>query len=250
MTTTAVREYPMLFSQQFIPKLLDGTKTQTRRPFRPQPPDYIDSLHGNDLRGRAPYDLEHPETGDIIGYGFQDDNDVFYKIPYRVGDVIWVRETWRMASINYTLPESQFYTIQFRNFGVLPHPQPSRELFERLLPSDSILFNNGKTGFGIWRPSIHMPRWAARIFLRVTELRVERLQELSSIYDVEAEGIDVAGLIEGFEIESDYAEGDEPDDFRQAAVERFAKDWDTIYPKYPWKNNPWVSVTAFELVKP
>src|SRR5690349_5366428 len=101
----------MLFSQQFIPKLLSGEKTQTRRPFNPQPPSYIDELHGNDLRGRAPYPLEHPETGAVIGYGFQDDNDMFYRVPCRVGDVIWVRETWRIASINHNLNGSQFYTI-------------------------------------------------------------------------------------------------------------------------------------------
>jgi len=121
------------------------------------------------------------------------------------GDLLWVRETWaRHASgVDYAA-----------DFAAVSRPQA-----------------------GPWRPSIHMPRWASRITLRITDIRVERLQDISED-DARAEGCDPARWI------------DETDVGMEGYREGFAKLWNKINGPGAWEENPWVWVVAFERVKP
>lgn len=249
MPETAVREKPILFSSPMVQAILDGRKTQTRRIIKPQPPSHIDVLHGHDLRGRAPYDLEHSETGGVIGYGFHDDSDVLYKFPYGpVGSRLWVRERWRVASINHSIPVAQFYTIQFANFGVLPHPQPEQSLFAPLAASEAWAMGETGTGFGKWRPSIHMPRWASRITLEITDIRVQRLQEISE-EDAIAEGIQIGQGLCGENVYWDYGDNESRSPLKFGAVDSFYTLWESINGEGSWDLNPWLWALTFKVLK-
>ena len=139
--------------------------------------------------------------------------------PCENGDILWVRETW--------------------------HKDVGRYMYQANYSNDEKFYRNGREVTLRWHPSIHMPREAARIFLRVKDVRVERLQEITEEQAVK-EGC-AAGRIEitcgpwGVE--------DDPDEW--TAVEDFRRAWnDTIkiadFDKYGWDANPWVWVIEFE----
>lgn len=137
------------------------------------------------------------------------------KVPYRPGDILYVRETWAAWS---------------RTYGAVP------VLYYKA---------DGDAPDGIkWRPSIHMPREAARIFLRVTDVRVERLQDITE-EQARAEGaIDNRHFLHSPDNEYETL---------HSAREHFAGIWDsTIKPAdhdlYGWDANPWVWVIEFEQI--
>ena len=142
------------------------------------------------------------------------------RIPYAPGDILWVRETWMpCASIDSFLTDTNLYAYK----------------------ADYV---DGDTP-GKWRPSIHMPKEAARLFLRVTDVRVERVQDIS-VEDVVAEG---AGGVDN-EIRN-------PDPNTHESIRAwnrgwaqhvFSKRWDTRSAKrgYGWDSNPFVWVVSFE----
>lgn len=211
-----IKERPILFSAPMVRAIIDGMKTQTRRIVKPQPPSYIDELHGNDLRGRAPYRLDDNETGAVLGSGFQDDNDVFYKCPYGIpGDRLWVRECWGL-------------------FDTQPSDGPERAyVYYRATDGD-----DRDLRYQLWRPSIHMPRWASRITLEVVGVRVERVQDISEA-DAEAEGFERTFAADG----SEYGAG------LTTATEAFAALWSKITGPASWSENPWVWVVEFRRIE-
>jgi hypothetical protein len=134
------------------------------------------------------------------------------KSPHKAGDILWVRETW--GSYSDTTP---YY------------------LYRADYPADAIGFwheheHINWCDFPKWRPSIHMPREAARLFLRVTDVRVQRVQDITSS-DIEQEGVDTEGLNTGEEWK--YA---------------FSQLWDSINAKrgYGWDVNPFCWAYTFE----
>lgn len=245
MQKIATREKPILFSGEMVRAIRDGRKTQTRRIINPQPPLYIDELHGNELRNRAPYELEHPETGCIVGSGFFDDDDLAYKCPFgRHGDELWVRETWAVHGCLYDdLPPRGIHgsvkggawkdgdSIWYAADGENPTPATG-SCKQR----------------GRWRVSIHMPRWASRIQLLITDVQVERLNDITE-EDAKAEGTSCR---------SDLAwgglYGTDPDTMPAWAVDHghrygFREIWEQINGEGSWDANPWVWVVGFENVK-
>jgi hypothetical protein len=155
----SIREKPILFSAPMVRAILEGKKTQTRRIVKPQPPEWINELHGNELSKRAPYHIEDDEQR-VFGWGFQDDHDRYYKFPYgKLGDRLWVRETHCQYGDGY------IYRADYGQFTPI---------------SDGI--------GGPWKPSIHMPRKASRINLEIESVRVEGLNDISEA-DAKAEGI-------------------------------------------------------------
>lgn len=151
-------ERPILFSARDVRALLDRLKTQDRRPVMPQP---VDPYTGRDLPAGA-----RPDSLPACPYG----------VP---GDRLWVRETFasyredgpsRPATASYVvLPDGTQVYRSGETYAPLPEYAPGS--------SDGIK----------WRPSIHMPRWAARLVLEVTSVRVERLQAITEA-DAVAEG--------------------------------------------------------------
>ncbi|MEN9419703.1 MAG: hypothetical protein RI988_3324 [Pseudomonadota bacterium] len=218
-----MKERPILFSAPMVRALLAGTKTQTRREVKV--PGVKSNLWGGPLnyRGvaivRADVDyLSVPGVGSVF-------------CPYgQPGDRLWVREAWDF------IPEGDSGTPSCA--GIRYWADAGYEL--RTPPSN---YNPMLYGKERVRPSIHMPRWASRITLEVTGVRVERLQDISEA-DAQAEGVTPkwepgcsGRLMEAFGGFS----------FRPAAS-AYAELWEQINGPGSWDANPWVWVVEFKRV--
>jgi hypothetical protein len=140
------------------------------------------------------------------------------------GDRLWVRETW--ARLYPTEPAHLLYRADFEpRYGAWEQDDTPRHTIR----------------VESWRPSIHMPRWASRITLELTSVRVERLQDISE-EDAWTEGVTrVRGDLFGVEglvpFEHHYPQ------------DAFAALWHVVNPKHPWNSNPWVWVLGFKRVE-
>lgn len=219
---TAIKERPILMNAEMVRAVLEDRKTNTRRIVKPQPPSYIDELHGYELRKRAPYTLEDFETGCVVGYGFEDDNDVLYKLPYgRVGDRLWVRETF-CEMVERHRPPQFVYRADTSADG-----EECRLDFVRC-------------GYPYqWKPSIHMPREASRVTLEIVKARVERLQDISE-EDAIAEGCP------GFYSPARVAGGEIVGPDGQDPIEQFRELWERINGAGSWARNDWVWAISFK----
>ena len=222
---------------------MEGRKTQTRRVVNPQPPEYINELHGGELSKRVPYSLEDYETGCVLGQGFEDDQGVLYKCPYGVpGDRLWVREAWRPI-------EKRDGTdgVEYRCDGVFRPIENTADAADAWLavrrPEEQWPSRKPVK----WRPSIHMPRWASRLLLEVTGIRVERVQDIS-VDDCFAEGIECPHCPLGG--------GDGPcvDVFKEFgtlwdSINADRKDKDGNRLPYAWKDNPFIWVISYKMLE-
>ena len=189
---------PILFSGEMVRAILDGRKTQTRRVVKPQPTGgYLGFINE-----RLKHWFRHEPRSIEIG------------CPYgRPGDTLWVRETW--ASHKY-----------------MDDTKPSEfTAGAQMLPVWYRADNVQSDERGKWRPSIFMPRWASRITLRVVDVRVETLWDMT-VSKMTAEGV--------AEIENDDKHPLTP----------FITLWDSINADrgHAWYTNPWVWVVEFEVV--
>jgi hypothetical protein len=203
-------EHPILFSGPMVRAILEGRKTQTRRPVKLNASGRI-QLHGKQW---------HP-----------DDPNAVLGCPYgQPGDILWVRETWQVLSI----PADSFYPME----ESIP-----LDCIPKSLPRGCELkyAANYDMPYGKWRPSIHMPRWASRIDLRVKSVRIERVQDITED-DVKAEGM------ESFR---DYCMGISDFDETLTNRELFKIVWDSINANggYGWDANPWAWAIEFERVE-
>ena len=202
-----MKERPILFSAPMVRAILAGTKTQTRRVVKPVGDDdsFVLQDYGD---GWWPYrsdDGESPMKGD---------NEIPHACPYgHPGDRLWVRETWRVCG-------GREYEYQQDRSQVMYRATHQEDGFPLAWESY------------VWRPSIFMPRWASRITLKVTGVRVERLQDIS-IADAMAEGVvETNANLRGLEpcMEWRYAYEDL---------------WRQINGPDSWDANPWVWVIEF-----
>lgn len=188
---------PILFNTEMVKTILEGRKTCTRRIVKPQPT--YNTRSGFSWKGYA-YGTDLSQTKAGAAYIF------IINAPYHLGDVLYVRETWSEWTGGYLYkawPE--------------PFPQPGQ-------------FPGTK-----WSPSIHMPKEAARIWLKVTGVRVERLQEIN-IDGIRNEGLESMAVHAG-------------------DIEMALKEWEILWnstikksdlDRYGWNANPWVWVIEFE----
>jgi hypothetical protein len=181
---------PILFSTSMVQAILDGRKTQTRRVIKDKD---ITNNFDIDVDGSV-YAYIDPETGDSY--------TPTAIAKYQIGDILWVRETW-------SRDESGEYVYR-TNYGTTEDDSFPPSMFR-------------------WRPSIHMPCEAARIFLRVTNVRAERVQDITA-HDA---------IHEGMESEIPF---DTVDEFKEL--------WNNLNAKrgYGWESNPWVWVYEFEKI--
>ena len=204
---------PILFNTEMVRAILDGRKTCTRRIVKGFIPD--DAIWGYTVftpkgyiscRGTFP-----------VGYG-----EKFFKLPYQKGDILYVRETWcrygKLDDFDHVIEGTEEY--YYLADGANPTPY-----------NCFLVQRNGYDEYKdtpVWHPSIHMPKEAARIWLKVTDVRVERLQDMTDD-DAEAEGcFDYTSTALGFP------------DVWDSTIKKSDLD------RYGWDANPWVWVIEFE----
>ncbi|HBZ3666701.1 TPA: morphogenetic protein [Klebsiella pneumoniae] len=216
-----MKERGMIFNGEMVRALLSGRKTQTRRPvkFPVHDKNLGCELAGNELAGEL-------SAGNYLNSAFG-----------KPGDRIWVRETFQGPLFDYDLMDSYckdptpFEKPEFCVYKADGVPAP--EFYD----ADDELHC-------CWRPSIHMPRWACRILLEITNVRVERLNAISE-EDATAEGVPPAGsLLPDYPGTFLTPKGD----FATAKV-AFQRLWESIYGEESWKANGWVWVISFKRVE-
>ncbi len=212
------RVLPILFNTDMVRAILDGRKTVTRRPVRYKYSNTEMEMFTNKYGTRL---IEIQKDIEGESYGRNPDGSTWHKLrayieknpPYRKGDILYVRETFRPLSNH---PKARFeYAADW-----------STKYFEN--SKEPNCCNGGK-----WKPSIHMPKEAARIWIKVTDVRVERLQDMNKM-DAVKEGIDTRCCVN-----------------LAHALTKFKKLWDSTIKKsdlalYGWDANPWVWVIEFE----
>jgi hypothetical protein len=245
-----MKERPIIFSGESVRTILDGRKTQTRRVITNSGGNdvHIDRLLGEWSLSEHPVSYEEakasfddyypwrptrgPKPGDWLWTLQTDVDDTachVFRCPHGVpGDVLWVRETWQ--HLEYGGDDIVVYRATCINdcFGW----SPGEGVIEQIKIKS-------------WRPSIHMPKWACRLRLRVTDVRVERVQEISE-EDARAEG-----CVCDVEIERQLPGGEPADYTGLYATERFEEGWDALNAKrgFGWAKNPWVWALTFERIE-
>lgn len=225
-----MKERPILFSGPMVRAILEGCKTQTRRVVKPQP------VGGDCI-------IENPlKLGWMMGQ-LRDSENAWRELrcPYGIArDRLWVRETFVLENTyeyhgDHDAPNDgrpiQKHQDGDGGFWLIPHyratePEPN------IVPYDKLGGDDDRTR---WTPAIYMPRWASRITLEITSVRVERLQDISE-EDAKADGCE-RGL---FEVEK--CNGWTP--FRLG----FCLLWDNINGPGSWDLNPWVWCVSFRRI--
>ncbi|EPJ5560552.1 hypothetical protein [Pseudomonas aeruginosa] len=225
-----MKERPILFSRPMVRAILEGRKTVTRRVMKPQP-DFLGSM----VDPNTPFKT--------LDAGLHARITCPYGEP---GDRLWVRETWHVGKphdktapadiLAPLLAEGRGITVLYTAGGWQSVGPAGRE--EPIYPDDQPLPDWAGKG----RPSIHMPRWACRILLEITAVRVERLQDISEV-QARAEGITDGGCSNCGNHESCECECPAP-----SAVDSFVHLWRSTGGN--WESNPWVWVVEFKRVTP
>lgn len=234
-------ERGMIFNAEMVRALLSGRKTQTRREVKlnldiaclATTYDWATSLAANHYQGLTEEQIQqkaeslrgviHPV---ILGNGQM----VSIFCPHgKPGDRIWVRETF------CPVDDTQYGGEKWVDYRATPKFEESHPAGWDSAPNDAEALK--------WRPSIHMPRWASRILLEITDVRVERLNAISE-EDARAEGIIDGGCLNCGEPEPCGCANPEPD-----ATDAFAYLWQSSYGQENWNANPWVWVISFKRVE-
>lgn len=222
MTTTAlaVRERPILFSGEMVRAILAGSKTQTRRVIDSQPPEDCGRIHVEEFHPAIVDRAGDLQPGDAIFGAYDDEGEWGVRSPFgRPGDRLWVREShWRFTGC----PIDGKPWVGFRE-------SPDGNPYAARCYDGSPVLRSALDAAAVVRvPSIHMPRWASRLTLEVTDVRVERVQAISRA-DVDAEGVATGW------------------DWLGA----FRRVWDDLNAArgYGWDANPWVWVISFRRVE-
>ena len=227
------RMKPILFNTDMVRAILDGRKTVTRRVVRLKYSNTHLEMFTNKYGTRF-VEKQNEEPG--VTTVKNPDGTTTHRIlaieekvpPYHPGDILYVRETWRIQAAHRFEADAR---IEFKAGGPLQTIQfpGSRSQGTSRIEYDAFLEKWLRSG---WCPSIHMPKESARLFLRVTDVRAERLQDISKVPPGSQNQI----VREGFRYGCDFIAT------WQSTVSR--KDW----PVYGWYANPWVWVIEFERI--
>lgn len=200
---------PILFNTEMVRAILDGRKTCTRRVIKPQPQSRLCYTYAGSHKGCIGK-WTYPNRGAHEFWGEEyklpenikdEELSKQWNPPYHTDDILYVRETWKKA------PNGYYYYEDWQRNDIADVTK--------------------------WKPSIHMPKEAARIWLKVTDVRVERLQDMDKM-DAVKEGIDTRLCIN-----------------LNHALAKFKKLWNSTIKKsdldrYGWDASPWVWVVEFE----
>ena len=233
---------PILLSTEMVRAILDSRKTVMRQVIKGADPDWSFTGLSNDIEiiGCDRYGMEYPKHVDGVWATFEGWNGYTdypcFKAPYQPGDILYVRETF-LKEWNGEF----YYRADFDSDYLSPCEALSGGYPEYCIYHPGCEGCSREPERILWRPAIHMPKEAARIFLRVTDVRVEPLWNMR-LKDCLEEGV----ILTSSEI----------DDHIKAPIrarERYSAVWDsTIKPKdrsrYGWAANPWVWVIEFERI--
>lgn len=240
-----MKERPILFSGEMVRVILDGRKTQTRRVMS-FPKNYMwNHEHFKENYTFKKMFFNHLDEYVAIFSCHEKNQQEFtewFKCPYgKPGDQLWVRETFAVEDTSEYNGEERL-PKDGRPIKILNDDDGAEyKLIPRYRTTEPDTFlcvtydrDTGEDKMA-WRPSIFMPRWASRILLEVTGVRVERVQEIDDL-GAKAEGIAV--------LEDDMRAG--------TYIEPFRLLWNKINAKrgFGWDKNPWVWVVAFKRIEP
>lgn len=209
-----VKERPILFNAAMVRAILEGRKTQTRRPIKPQPV-YRENAS---LPGVMGLFWKH--------WNIEAEFIARTQNPYgQPGDRLWVREThgWMVCD------KKENGAFEGSEHGIYWSEGDGDEWFKTVYRADKPDLNDVEDFR--WTPSIHMKRWASRILLDITNVRVERIQDITTD-GIHAEGKRVSGR-----------------NWEKHLRDGFEESWERIYPG-SWDRNDWVWVVEFKRVKP
>lgn len=220
-----MKELPILFSTEMVQALLDGRKTQTRRVITAH--NTVGFSIKKKLLDFGRIEIDRP--GVIVCEESSDDG-WYGHCKYQPGDLLYVRETWKPLGQD---PDDGQWTIEYKDGTKLNIGRmwPKEEEPKEIDLSERLAEQYEEKGHMPWKPSIHMPKNASRIWLRVKKIWPEHIQDISDA-DIKKEGIDW---------------------YETTAIERlnkFESLWDSINKSrgYGWDNNPLVWATEFEIV--
>lgn len=211
------REKPITFSTPMVQAILDGRKSMTRRVVKSS---MVQDTPWDELPRSMNTPPHHHENDGKFYVEFQSevDDTKHYEIkcPYQVGDVLWVKEIWTQLDMDYRVVTGKLDITEFKGCPIAYKTDGGPERV-------------------FWRSSRFMPRAASRLFLKVKNIRIERLQDITA-KDIRAEGLtSMAVHCLDYEI----------------AVKEWQLLWDKLNSKrgFGWDNNPWCWVVEFERVE-
>lgn len=234
--------------------ILDGRKTQTRRVVKPQPVRRKDGAYDCTTKPKSGYSNEGSMQSMLpiycpYGYPWKEWKRAD---SFQGNDRLWVRETFVIEStIEYS---SDVYAPTDRPFKTIENVEDGKYLliphYRATEPEPNIVPSDREDGFDdhtSWQPSIHMPRWAARLFLEITNIRVERLNDISE-EDCQAEGIQWLWNGNCKECYQWSVTGNrKSNNWFDYAEDCYEHLWNSIHKKEnTWKDNPWVWVIEFK----
>ena len=234
---------PILFNTEMVRAILEGKKTCTRRLVNPQPKSKLCYTFAGSDSGTWGY--PNRTAHEIWGEEFKLPNDITeeelskrWNPPYHTDDILYARETWQCWRAHRYEATAD---IRFRAGGDDVRLQFANGNTDSINRLDYDTFvHKWFSHNGEWKPSLFMPKEAARIWLKVTDVRVERLQDITED-GAKAEGANFKnGKNVGFE-----------EKMNRTAIERFTEIWNSTIKKsdidrYGWDANPWVWVIEFE----
>ena len=220
-----MKDRPILFSAPMVRALLDGSKTQTRRVVKPKAAEDLEWFGGkdgadDDRKTNEILCQRSVEDGlQIWNFDYPEEGSVVIVFPYgQPGDRLWVREAWKAHTTFDNLP---------------PRDIPQTHVW--------YMADKGYKAESRHRQGMFMPRWASRITLEITSVRVERLQDISAA-DAQAEGIVPDGDGGWHLADTRHYMGD--------PISSYASLWEYINGPDSWEANPWVWVIEFKVVTP
>lgn len=215
---------PILFNTDMVKAILNGRKTVTRRVIKPQPLGKLCYCIAGDKHGLWGY--PGPDTYKYWGDEWKkpeglssEESNRHWAPPCHTDDILYVRETW--GDYRECTEDGGGVYVLYR----ADYPDGAKQVTH----PNGIVYELPK-----WHPSIHMPKEAARIFLRVTDVRVERLQDMK-MSDIQAEGVVPVSVNRG--------------QWQQWQMDYMKPVWDKTIKncgRYGWDANPWVWVIEFE----
>jgi len=241
----AIKGRPILFTGEMVKAILEGRKTQTRRAIKPQPSEFKEGPLAHERKHPSSY-IDAYNGGPYWAWWTSDNRPgPQWKCPHgKVGDRLWVRETFAIES-NWNLECDPDYPPPFNDGRPVKRntcPEYGsywEQCHYRATDSKPDLSYDDLEGPSCrWKPSIHMPRWASRLTLEITDIRVEHLQCISQ-NDCCSEGVVCSN------------ESHQEKRIGCGGIKgEFAKLWNQFNEKqrFRWEKNPWVWCLTFKVL--